>query len=383
MKLWSFNIVEEPHYGGNEGYRNEPRSSYRYDSLVQNHKAVQVGDLAFIRVGLTLIGVARIECIEREQGVKPLRRCPICETLKIHARKRKHPTWLCEEGHEFDDPLVSERDVTKYSAVYGRQYEGIRNMLQWDVLKPYFVGNSAHSIREVDAKAFFANAQKPLSEYRERLAKLGGAELETYLGFKIAKMPSKAAQEDSAFRPENGISPTRATTSKTVAGEIHSSNWTGDRTVIERVKCLTEIGPPALAALADWLHYIEYERNDPDVPDGMPSDIIQQLKQLHTEIGELIACASYTPEEITSQKLRAAGLYARKLLKPHIRDGRLFMANFGVYGARIAGGLFALKAVELMTGVYIPIDTGSGATVFAAGVAASTLGNRTTSKSVD
>lgn len=120
MKLpraWSLITVgDSRQYGGNQGYTDDPRRVYRYDSKVANHRGLSTGHFALIRDRNNLLGVAQIERIESQPGEKTMLRCPTCGTVNIKSRERKRPRFRCNNNHEFGDPTPEIVDVTQYEA---------------------------------------------------------------------------------------------------------------------------------------------------------------------------------------------------------------------------------------------------------------------------
>jgi putative restriction endonuclease len=124
-RAWSLIVVgagEERQHAGNRGYEDNPRSVYRYDSKVANHRDVATGDLALVRNRDRLLGIAQIERIGAEQGKKTINRCPQCGTSKIRTRENRLPRYRCWEGHEFAAPTHETVDVTLYEAHSGGSF---------------------------------------------------------------------------------------------------------------------------------------------------------------------------------------------------------------------------------------------------------------------
>jgi hypothetical protein len=108
-------------YGGNDGYQDELDYIYIYDSKVQNHKQVMVGDIAFFRNEDWLLGICKIDSITKKVGIKEIKRCPMCEKSEIYPRSNTIYKYKCKScKEEFDDPLSKTVDVTIFSAHYGK-----------------------------------------------------------------------------------------------------------------------------------------------------------------------------------------------------------------------------------------------------------------------
>jgi len=152
-RSWTLLSVDGPRqHGGNTGYEDSPTSTYCFDSGVANSRNVRAGDLAFIRSGSGLLGVAVIERVDQNVGSKELLRCPICGLSKIRARRSMVPAYRCHDGHEFDIPIQELIDVTKYEAQYGSTFvpvpAGISGI---DLRSAAFRPNPQMSIEEIDA----------------------------------------------------------------------------------------------------------------------------------------------------------------------------------------------------------------------------------------
>jgi putative restriction endonuclease len=115
---------DERQYAGNAGYADILRSEYKYDSQVPNHLQLSSGDVVVLRGRDKMLGVARIERIEAEAGLKTQGRCPVagCGTTGIKIRTTKHPQYRCSNKHEFDEPLISEARVVKKTAYFGSSF---------------------------------------------------------------------------------------------------------------------------------------------------------------------------------------------------------------------------------------------------------------------
>ncbi|MBN2604153.1 MAG: HNH endonuclease [Candidatus Thermoplasmatota archaeon] len=123
MNYWIMISKEERWYGGNDGYQDNINNIYIYDSKVQNHKQVMVGDIAFFRNEDYLLGVCKIDNITKYDGIKEIKRCPICEKTEIYPRSNtvyKYKCKMCKE--EFEEPLTIPVNVTNFSAHYGNLF---------------------------------------------------------------------------------------------------------------------------------------------------------------------------------------------------------------------------------------------------------------------
>lgn len=135
VQLWLLlTYGDERSYRGNAGYDDHAGEAYRYDSKVQNHKSVSIGDVVILvgrgaRRVHEIQGVGHIDRIVAEEGTKTISRCPSCHRSQLHERTTLHPRFRCKVGHVFDDPLGTREPVTLYTASYGESYVSLKGML--------------------------------------------------------------------------------------------------------------------------------------------------------------------------------------------------------------------------------------------------------------
>jgi putative restriction endonuclease len=141
---------DDRQYAGNPGYADKPRLLYRYDSFVPNHKQVSKGDFVLVRDHDRLQGIARIEDIRAFPGEKHRNRCPLCRTVALKERRTRHPLYRCDNGHEFDQPIVEFVACKHYEAAFGLSFVDTPGAVDIDVLRaacPRYSGQLA--IQEV------------------------------------------------------------------------------------------------------------------------------------------------------------------------------------------------------------------------------------------
>jgi len=153
-RVWSLLTVEKSQlqYGGNDGYLDRPEHSYHYDSEVPNHKQLSVGDLVVIRSKKKLIGLSRIQSIQRTENSKKHRqRCPECTSTNIKTRK-KLSGWKCHKcGLEFSKSIEEDVLVTSYEASYGTAFLAMPSEIPIDLIKSSILRPSDQlSIAELD-----------------------------------------------------------------------------------------------------------------------------------------------------------------------------------------------------------------------------------------
>lgn len=109
MRAWSFyTSSDRATYAGHDGYDDELRSRYSYDSGVPNHAGPVAGDVVVIRDESGSLGVGFIERVDTQDGSKRRRHCPACGTSQLDRRATMRPTFRCTNGHTFDSPDVRE-----------------------------------------------------------------------------------------------------------------------------------------------------------------------------------------------------------------------------------------------------------------------------------
>jgi len=118
-RAWlALSLGAEREYAGNVGYADELDTVYRYDSFVPNHRQVAEGDLLILCDRKSVLRVAEVSRIEREDKPKTLMRCPDCGIATIKARKNKRPTFKCRAGHLFEKPRKTIEACTQFSAYF-------------------------------------------------------------------------------------------------------------------------------------------------------------------------------------------------------------------------------------------------------------------------
>lgn len=114
---------EDRQYAGNRGYDDDVRAVYRYDSFVPNHKQIAEGDLAVLRDKTGLLGVARIEAIDRHSGTKTRNRCPECGKTTLKQRTSTTLRYRCHScSAEFDEPKEDTVTCERFDAWFGTSF---------------------------------------------------------------------------------------------------------------------------------------------------------------------------------------------------------------------------------------------------------------------
>ncbi|MFC9232573.1 HNH endonuclease [Streptomyces decoyicus] len=123
-------------HAGNDGYDDRPSQHYSWDSTVQNHARVAVGDVIALWDRKELIGVSVIEAIDTATAEKALYSCPQCGKADIKRRQREKPAYRCGKcGHLFSAPRQKTRPVTTYRSVHGKRWMNGRGLLSGTELR--------------------------------------------------------------------------------------------------------------------------------------------------------------------------------------------------------------------------------------------------------
>ncbi|MCG2797369.1 MAG: hypothetical protein L6367_02395 [Cellulomonas sp.] len=140
------------------GYDDQVDAYYSWDSKVQNHKNLAVGDPIVLWDKERLLGVSVIEAIKASPGFKTLNRCPQCATTRIDDRARSAPRYRCMRCHaEFEVPRPEVVDVLTYKARYDAAWTSLEGLLDGREIRSLATNvRSFNSIRALDWPAFCA-----------------------------------------------------------------------------------------------------------------------------------------------------------------------------------------------------------------------------------
>lgn len=147
MSAWSFLTLPDElrQFAGNHGYADDLTRHYSYDSTVQNHRKVAVGDRVVLRDHSFILGIGRVESIEVEDGRKERLRCPNCGNTGLKTR-RKGPRYRCDRAScriEFDEPRREWLDVRVHRAVYSDSWQPLKLPVRVDSLREIYADGAA------------------------------------------------------------------------------------------------------------------------------------------------------------------------------------------------------------------------------------------------
>lgn len=135
---WLLLSKKSPSYGGNEGYADDPTTSYVWDSTVAHGNTVAVGDYVLVWDEDGLLGASVIDDLDERFGAKTRLTCPACKSSKISPRKHEQPTYRCTKNechHEFDRPVALLIPVKHSVADYGPAWIDLRDSLPADAVR--------------------------------------------------------------------------------------------------------------------------------------------------------------------------------------------------------------------------------------------------------
>jgi hypothetical protein len=143
---------------GGSVYDDQLGIEYLYDSKVQNHKGLQVGDPIALWDGDRLLGVSVIEQTTEAPGTKTMQRCPVCGKTRPNRPSKARPKYRCSNAKcrsDFDTPHLEKIDVTMYAARYDAAWTSLDGLLDQDEIRPFILkSGSFNSVREIDWPAF-------------------------------------------------------------------------------------------------------------------------------------------------------------------------------------------------------------------------------------
>ncbi|WP_405018031.1 HNH endonuclease [Kitasatospora sp. NBC_00070] len=129
-------LGDERAHGGNDGYDDDPESHYSWDETVPNHGNLKKGDVIALWNARTLLGVSVIERVETGSAAKDRYTCPACGKADFKGRKKKKPTYLCNQcGLEFDTPKSRTETVRTYRSHHATGWQSMPGALSGAVLR--------------------------------------------------------------------------------------------------------------------------------------------------------------------------------------------------------------------------------------------------------
>ncbi|MET7663908.1 HNH endonuclease signature motif containing protein [Streptomyces sp. NPDC005463] len=123
-------VGDDRQYGGNDGYDDNPREHYSWDSTVPNHGRLAVGDVIALWDKRELIGVSVIHGIDTDTAQKTVYFCPHCEKADFKRRSRLTPACRCNQcGATFETPGHRVKTVITYRSQHGQRWIDGRGLL--------------------------------------------------------------------------------------------------------------------------------------------------------------------------------------------------------------------------------------------------------------
>jgi hypothetical protein len=125
---------EDRAYGGNKGYEDGV-DHYSYDNRVANSMQLAKGDLVVMadregrRGPPRIAGIARVVGVDPGGTTKDVGHCPVCGKTRFKAREHRTPLYRCDNGHEFDEPVIEAVGVKGRIARFGDTYRDARGAM--------------------------------------------------------------------------------------------------------------------------------------------------------------------------------------------------------------------------------------------------------------
>ncbi|MGW1588325.1 HNH endonuclease [Streptomyces sp. NPDC002386] len=136
-----------------EGYDDNPATHYSWDSTVNNHAKLKVGDVIALWDATELLGLSVIEEIKVGQAEKETPYCRECGKADVAERKKKLPRFVCWNQkckHESDQAGWKRKRVTTYRSRHEAGWTPARGTLTAAELRALCVQRaSQNSLREL------------------------------------------------------------------------------------------------------------------------------------------------------------------------------------------------------------------------------------------
>lgn len=153
-RAWSFLVTgDDRQFQGNAGYEDIIEESYSYDSTVNNHQHVAVGDLVVVRNGREALGAGYVEVLQVLSDQEKVRsRCRFCGSTGFKERLTMLPRFWCSPCKKaFDEPVVETLSVTAFRAHYGGTWQPLDGCLGKAELRELSLSRSdQQSIKKMD-----------------------------------------------------------------------------------------------------------------------------------------------------------------------------------------------------------------------------------------
>ncbi|MFF7235477.1 HNH endonuclease [Streptomyces collinus] len=136
-----------------EGYDDNPATHYSWDSTVNNHAKLKVGDVIALWDAAELLGLSVIEDIQIGRGEKETPYCLECGKADVAMRKKKLPRFVCwnqECKHESNEVGWKRKQITTYRSRHEAGWIDARGTLTAAEVRDLCVQRaSQNSLREL------------------------------------------------------------------------------------------------------------------------------------------------------------------------------------------------------------------------------------------
>jgi hypothetical protein len=166
-------------HGGNDGYADELKHHYLWDSTVKHHSRIQKLDVVVFWDKETLLGISVVEEVHTSVSTKNRYRCRSCGSTRIKKRKTKSPLYRCQEQDckdEFAEAISESIEVTNYESNHGECWIDLLNLMTGTELRELCLRPKAQdSIRLFNLSSFLTATQPRMSvnKWNELVAKIG------------------------------------------------------------------------------------------------------------------------------------------------------------------------------------------------------------------
>lgn len=130
---WLVISTDHRAHGGNDGYNDDLKVQYEWDSTVKHHSRVCPGDTVVFWNKNQLLGASEVTKISTKSSNKDRYRCPTCMSTRIKKRSIKTPTYRCQEQDckfEFNNAIAEVIEVTNYMSKHSEKWIDLFGLLE-------------------------------------------------------------------------------------------------------------------------------------------------------------------------------------------------------------------------------------------------------------
>lgn len=147
-------VGDNSQHQGHEGYDDVVAEKYSWDSSVNRHADIEIGDVALIWDKQYSLGFGVFSQIIQTSSSKTIFRCPTCLRAKGKKRLTKSPEWRCQAADcrtEFDQPLIDTKKVISYTGSFENHWFDFNKGIAAEELREITkFPNDQNSIRPIE-----------------------------------------------------------------------------------------------------------------------------------------------------------------------------------------------------------------------------------------